>query len=170
MRVLKQDFYAVKHTALVIHAPFSGRILPQRESKNPLVSNQLLGLGVELEVSNYQLYAPFSGTLLSVNQGGLEFIFKSKQGVKLLVLITLKDDFGPMTGFKQHFKPGEQFNAGQLIASFDFRKQQHAVHASVLLLDTERLNKVLDKCYYQANRVTAGNDILFKLTKRINHD
>ncbi|WP_372770299.1 PTS glucose transporter subunit IIA [Pseudoalteromonas sp.] len=170
MRVIKQDFYAVKHTALVIHAPFSGKVLAQSESTNPLVSNQLLGLGVELDVSNYQLYAPFSGTLLSVNQGGLEFIFKSKQGVKLLVLIALKDDFGPMTGFKQHIRLGEQYSAGQLIASFDFRKQQHPVRASILLLEPERLNKVLDKCYYQAKRVTAGNDILFKLTKRINHD
>ena len=46
MQVLKQDFFAVKRTAMVIHAPFSG-------------------------------------TLVSGRQAGLEFVFKSKQGLKL---------------------------------------------------------------------------------------
>ncbi|MGB0986324.1 MAG: PTS glucose transporter subunit IIA [Pseudoalteromonas spongiae] len=170
MRVLKQDFYSVKHAALAIHAPFSGRVISQSDATNPLVRNQLLGLGVELEISNYQLFAPFSGTLLSVNQGGLEFVFKSKQGLKLLVLVNLDEQSLPMTGFKQHLKVGDLVSAGQLVASFDFRKQHHSVFASILLLEPDRLSKVLDKCYYQASRVTAANDILFKLTKRINHD
>ena len=74
-----------------------------------------------------------------------------------------------MTGYKQHIKIGAQFKAGDLIASFDFR-QQKAVFASVLILDPARITKVIDKCYYQANRVTAANDILLKLTKRINND
>ena len=169
MQVLKQDFFAVKRTAMVIHAPFSGRVLPQSESSNPLVSNKLLGLGADIEVTNYQLCAPFSGTLVSVRQAGLEFVFKSKQGLKLLVLITLSSNQSPMTGYKQHIKIGAQFKAGDLIASFDFR-QQKAVFASVLILDPARITKVIDKCYYQANRVTAANDILFKLTKRINND
>ena len=169
MQVVKSDFHSVKKSAFTLHAPFSGRVLPQSESTNPLVRNELLGLGVTIEVTNYQLFAPASSTLISVSQAGCEFIFKSSSGVKILVLLTLSDA-PPFTGFKQHTQVGQHCEQGMLVASYDFRSQTSPVYASVLLLETAKLSRVIDKCIYQANRVTAQNDILLKLTKRINND
>ena len=166
MKVVKQDFYSVKNPVIAIQAPLSGKIYPQEESNNPLVKNQLLGLGVEVEISNYQLFAPFNGSLIAVKNAGLEFIFKSKAGLKLLVKIHLDEQNLPMTGFKSHVRPQAQLTAGELVASFDFRSAITPPKASITLLEHNKLSKLLNACYYQASRVTAPSDTLFKLTKR----
>lgn len=165
MHLIKQDFHSIKQTTYPIYTPFSGLVTSQNKSDNPLVCNKVLGLGVCIEITNYQLFAPFTGRLVAVNTGGLEYFFKSKAGITLYIIVHLEHAL-PLSGYKQHVKAGSPITKGDLIASFDFRKYAEPVVASVLIRDTAKLSKVLDKCFYQAQRINAPSDILFNLTKR----
>ncbi|WP_250277831.1 beta-glucoside-specific PTS transporter subunit IIABC [[Clostridium] colinum] len=105
-----------------ILAPISGIVKDLKEVPDKTFSEKVLGDGIAIIPTDNKIYAPNDGTVVSIMDTKHGIIFKTKQGVDLLIHIGL--DTVNLKGkyFKTYVENNMKVKAGDLLVEFDFDK------------------------------------------------
>lgn len=149
-------------TRIDILSPVSGVATTLDTLSNSLFSQRMFGEGVAIEVSGYQVFAPFDAKVIDFPATGHRIRLKNKHGVKLQIQCGMVSEFFYGEGFKRKVKSGQFVKQGQLLLEFDMRKLRQTLDATaftVTVLNSDKLKGVLIK----AGRITALEDTLLSL-------
>ena len=92
MKAQTIEYLALNKTsrnAILITSPFTGKVIPLQEHPEPIFRFGILGPGITVKLSSHKILAPFDGTLLQVKNAGTEFILQAKNGLKVLINLTI---------------------------------------------------------------------------------
>lgn len=147
--------------AINITSPFSGKVIALNEHPEPLFRLGTLGPGIMVQLSNHKILAPFDGTLLQAKNAGTEFILQAKNGLKVLINLTIASS--------QHITHthiaqlnGSKISKGQRLAYFDLRELDTPMLASLILLNGHSLGTF----HFSHLQVNAGVDTLLTIIKK----
>ena len=114
-----------------------------------------------VQLSNHKILAPFDGTLLQVKNAGTEFILQAKNGLKVLINLTiLSSQHITHTHIAQ--LNGSKICKGQRLAYFDLRELDTPMLASLILLNGHSLGTF----HFSHSQVNAGVDTLLTIIKK----
>jgi PTS system glucose-specific IIA component len=149
-------------TAIGIISPMSGRVLPLDEVPHALFTERLFGEGVAIQPSGYQVFAPFSGTVLHFPELANQLRIKAKNGLKLQIQVGIDSHLMMGEGFKRLVKEGQNFEQGQVVAEFSLTKMKQQLSSTlcpVTLINSDKV-KALQAHYFQ---VIAKEDKIFTI-------
>ncbi|ALQ08351.1 PTS glucose transporter subunit IIA [Pseudoalteromonas fuliginea] len=164
MKAQKVEYIAqnkIPRNAINITSPFSGKVLELNEHPEPLFRFGTLGPGIIVQLTNHKILAPFDGTLLQVKNAGTEFILQAKNGLKVLINLTISTS-QPITHTHIAQLNGSKIIKGQRLAYFDLRELDTPMLASLILLNGHNLGTF----HYSHSLVQAGEDTLLTIIKK----
>jgi glucose-specific phosphotransferase system IIA component len=106
-------------TAVKIHAPVKGRVMPITQSADPAHQEEALGKGVCFMPLGGKIFAPFDGTVEMVFDTKHAINLKSAEGVEVLIHCGIDTVKLGGKGFTVHVKEGDTVKAGQPIMNYD---------------------------------------------------
>ncbi|MEL0632416.1 PTS glucose transporter subunit IIA [Pseudoalteromonas carrageenovora] len=164
MKAQQIDYLAVNKTpknAISIISPFTGKVTMLDSHPEPFFKYGTLGPGIMVSLSSHKILAPFDGTLLQVKNAGTEFILQAKNGLKVLINLTIAGS-QPITHTHIAQLNGSEIHKGQRLAYFDLRKLDTPMLASLILLNGHTLGTF----HYSHTHVNAGADPLLTIIKK----
>lgn len=104
---------------IIIECPMSGKVIPVTEVADPAFSSGAMGIGVGIEPTEYNVYAPADCTIESVFDTKHAIGLTSDDGVEMLIHVGM--DTVRLEGkyFDIHCKTGDKVKKGELLLSFD---------------------------------------------------
>lgn len=109
-----------------LKAVAKGKTVPLQEVNDPVFSQEILGKGVAVVLSDGKLYAPADGEIIMVCDTLHAFSMRTDYGAEILVHIGLDTVKMRGEGFAFYVKAGEQVKEGQLLAKINLRKLKWA--------------------------------------------
>ncbi|ATG58028.1 MULTISPECIES: PTS glucose transporter subunit IIA [Pseudoalteromonas] len=151
----------IPRDAINITSPFTGKVVELSNHPEPLFSFGTLGPGVMVQATSHKILSPFDGVLLQVKNAGTEFILQAKNGLKILINLTL-----PASAAITHTHiaqlNGSQVLKGQRLAYFDLRELDSPMLGSLILLNGHNLGTF----HYSHLHVKAAEDTLLTIIKK----
>lgn len=112
--------FSRKKDKIKIFSPTNGELKPLSSLNDGVFSEKVLGNGfVSTQTQDGKVYAPISGTLLTVFPTGHAYGIESKEGLNILVHIGVDTVELNGSGFVSHVKQGQFINQGDLLATVD---------------------------------------------------
>ena len=148
--------------AIDVFSPLSGTVVPLDEVPQLLFTERLFGEGVAIKPSGYQVFAPFSGTILHFPELANQIRIKAKNGLQLQIQLGIDSHTMLGEGFKRMVKKGDTFEQGQIIAEFSLSKMKAALPSilcPVTILNSDK-TKGVQGYYYQ---VIANEDKILSI-------
>lgn len=105
-----------------IYSPMEGQVIPLSDIKDEAFSQGLLGKGVGLIPTEGKLYAPFTGTVVSIFPTKHAIGLVSESGIEVLIHVGLDTVQMEGEGFTTFVEQGAKVEKGQHILSFDIEK------------------------------------------------
>lgn len=105
-----------------IYSPMEGQVIPLSDIKDEAFSQGLLGKGVGLIPTKGKLYAPFTGTVVSIFPTKHAIGLVSESGIEVLIHVGLDTVQMEGEGFTTFVEQGAKVEKGQHILSFDIEK------------------------------------------------
>ena len=164
MKAQTIEYLALNKTprnAILITSPFTGKVMSLKEHPEPIFRFGILGPGITVTLSSHKILAPFDGTLLQVKNAGAEFILQAKNGLKVLINLTIPDTQS-ITHTHIAQLNGSEISKGQRLAYFDLRELDTPMLASLILLNGHNLGTF----HYSHSHVNAGVDTLLTIIKK----
>lgn len=152
---------SIERPILNIASPFTGRVVPASSHPNPLISTGTLGKGICVEMTNFKIVTPISGTIKQVRRKGCEFIIEANNGLKILINILLPQEYQEYDHHTLNILTRSSINQGEVIAYFDLPMTKGFAWGTMIVLNAESLGP----CYHPLKQVTAGKDPLITITK-----
>jgi phosphotransferase system IIA component len=149
------------YNAIIITSPFTGKVIAMSDHPDPFFRFGTLGPGIMVQLTSHKILAPFDGTLLQVKNAGTEFILQAKNGLKILINLTIPSS-QPITHTHIAQLNGTQITKGQRLAYFDLRELDNPMLASLILLNGHNLGTF----HYSHSHVNAGADTLLTIIKK----
>ncbi len=137
-------------------SPLSGVVKPLTAHPLPLFNRGGLGQGVVIEVTEHKMYAPFTGKVKHIEEGGRLWTLVSDSGLKVLVHFAIDDNAMPLIGLKYYVRVGEHIEAGQVLMYVDLRQFTQRIHAAVSIINHHPIVRL----FYTQHLVKAGKDPL----------
>lgn len=137
--------------AIELFSPLTGTVLPLDDVPHALFTERLFGEGVAIKPSGYQVFAPFSGTMLHFPELANQLRIKSLNGLQLQIQLGIDSHTMMAEGFKRIVKKGQTFKQGQVLAEFSLSKMKAALPSilcPVTLLNSDKV-KGMQGHYYQ---------------------
>ncbi|MBQ1941040.1 MAG: PTS glucose transporter subunit IIA [Anaerovibrio sp.] len=101
-----------------VFAPMNGKVIDLSEVPDQLYSKRILGDGVAIVPSEWEMYSPTDGYISVIADSKRGFGFTTDDGIELFVHIGMGDD--DVSDFTVlHKKVGDRVQAGDLIAEFN---------------------------------------------------
>lgn len=147
---------------LPISSPVNGKIRPLHQYPSSLYTERMFGEGVCVELSGYQVVAPFNCLIEQLYPTAEQLRIRSAQGIRMQIQLGLNPESMMGNGFKLHVKPGDKIAKGEPLLEFDLRKMKTYLTselAAITILNSDKL-KALQPNYRQ---VIANEDIIFNL-------
>lgn len=156
-----------QHTEKII-APISGKITPLKAVPDPTFSKKMMGDGIALEPSNGKVVSPVKGEIVQLFPTKHAIGIKSEWGAEILIHIGLETVALNGEGFKAHVEQGDKVKVGDPLITFDleFIKEKAASHITPVIITNSDSFNISDRT--SASTITAGEDILFTVTKKEN--
>lgn len=153
LQILKNE-KVVKITAMT-----TGLLLPLSEVKDPIFAKGLLGSGFAIIPENGDVFAPVSGTIITVFQSKHAIGIQSEEGLE--ILIHMGTDTYALEGkpFTILVEEGEQVKAGQQIAKIDLNQLTEANKGKEILFFITNHRNAKRIVIDQVDSVQAGNSI-----------
>jgi PTS system beta-glucosides-specific IIC component len=107
---------------LQVVTPVSGEAITLDDVRDEVFSSRAMGDGLAIYPSSGNIYAPITGTIVTIFPTGHAFGVQSAEGTEVLVHIGLDTVDLEKGIFKISVKQGEQVMKGQSIGSFDLAK------------------------------------------------
>ncbi|MDP4982991.1 PTS glucose transporter subunit IIA [Pseudoalteromonas tunicata] len=147
---------------LPVFSPISGKILPLTSHPEALFSQGIMGCGLAMTLTGHKVFAPFDGSVEQIRAGGTEFILKSRQGIRMMIALSIATDYLPLPGLCFYVQEGQQFKAQDALFYADFRHVPQPIFAAITVLNHDKLGGI----YYCLQQARAPQDILFHITAR----
>lgn len=147
---------------LPISSPVNGKVKPLNQYPAPLFTERLFGEGVCVELSGYQVLAPFNCLIEQLYPTAEQLRIRSANGIKMQIQLGLNPEVMMGNGFRRYVKPGDKVAKGEPLLEFDLRKMKTYLNselAAITILNSDKL-KALQPNYRQ---VIANEDIIFNL-------
>ena len=119
---------------LPLTSPVSGTVVPLNQLPMAVFQHKLLGDGVAIVPSGYQVVAPFDGIVTHLPATAHQLHLKSKQGLQMQLHLGIGADRMMGEGFKLHTREGETVNAGQTLLEFDLRRLKPHLKSTLFAL------------------------------------
>lgn len=103
----------------IVASPLEGKIVSLEAVPDKVFSSQAMGKGIAILPTSGEVYAPFSGKLVSMFPTGHAMILQAESGVELLIHIGLDTVQLNGKGFKKLLEDGDKIVAGHKILEFD---------------------------------------------------
>lgn len=145
-----------------ILSPISGRVVPLEDVPQAIFSKKLLGDGVAIQPSGYQVLAPFDCKIVQLPVTGEQIRLRGKAGIQLLIQVGIGTYKIMGEGFKLHVQEGSVVKAGTVILDFNMNKIKHRIDSllcPVTMLNSDKTLGILPN-YRQA---IAGEDSIFSI-------
>lgn len=151
-QALTQDLGDNAHTLAVdrmktpILAPVEGTIVPLNQVADEVFSSGAMGVGLAIEPSSNQIYAPFAGVVTAIFDSKHAIGLTSTDGVELLIHVGIDTVNLKGTAFECFVAQDQQVEAGELLLRFDQEKIKAAgypVTTIVVVPNSGELNDVL---------------------------
>ncbi|BBU47541.1 PTS glucose transporter subunit IIA [Mycoplasmopsis felis] len=144
----------------------NGKVIGLKELNDGIFSEGLVGNGFAIKMDTNQksidLVAPFDGKITNVPANKNQFIFKSNNGVELLVLIGLDSHKLNGIGFISKVQPNTEVKSNQVIMQIElekFVKENIDTHLIITITSDSRLKNITQ---LESNSILGKK--LFKLT------
>lgn len=127
-------------------SPLSGKVISLDHVTNQALNQRLLGEGVCISPSGYQIFCPFDGTIIKINSCCDQVRIKSSQGIVLLIQMGVGRHMPFGEGIKAKVKQAQRVKQGETIAEFDLAKlKSHAPEflCSLTILNSDSVKGVL---------------------------
>lgn len=144
---------------LPVISPVNGKIKPLDDYPSPLYQQRFFGEGVALELSGYQVVAPFDCVVEQLHPTGEQLRIRSAQGIRMQIQLGVKTETLMGSGFRFYTQKGQKVPRGEPIMDFDLRKMKDNLSsalAAITILNSDKL-KAVKANYIQAR---ANEDIL----------
>lgn len=144
----------------VIVSPLKGELVPLSQVSDPVFSSGMLGSGMAVKPSEGKLYAPVSGTIVTIADSMHAIGIQADNGAELLIhagidTVELKGKY-----FKAYKKTGDTVKKGDLILEFDCKAIEQSGYDTitmVLVSGTGQYEKVAEA---DAGHVEPGDRIM----------
>lgn len=147
---------------IAIPSPLNGRVKPLDSVPLKVFSQRLLGEGIAIEPSGYQLFTPFDCKIDQLPATGEQIRLRASNGLLLLIQLGIGTERLMGEGFQFHVKEGDTVRKGDHILDFDLRKmkaQLDSILCPVTVLNSQKV-KGIEPNYRQ---VLALEDHIFYL-------
>lgn len=149
-----------KHIAIA--APVNGKVCTLDNFPSLLYTQRLFGEGVAIELSGYQVVAPFDCTVEQLPPTAEMLRLKSAQGIRMQIQLGLQTEVLMGNGFRLYARPGQKLRRGEALLDFNLRKMKDNLKSSlaaVTILNSNRLSGI--RAHYR--QVIANEDVLLDL-------
>ena len=147
---------------LPVISPVNGKVMPLDCYPSLLYQQRLFGEGVVVELSGYQVLAPFDCFIEQLNPTAEQIRLRSIQGLRMQIQLGVRPEIMMGDGFKLHCHRGDKIKRGQLILEYDLAKMRNSLSetkAAITLLNSDKLKGV--KANYLQMR--ANEDVLMNI-------
>lgn len=146
------------HTRQIpILSPLSGKVSALDDTANPIFTNRLMGEGVSISPSGYQLLCPFDGTIISRSVCMEQIKIKSKQGIVLCIQMGIDSPVQYGEGLRAKVTLGSIVKQGDTLLEFDLAKIKSKIpnfRCACTILNSDKTKGVL----IHTHTVRAGED------------
>lgn len=122
-------------------SPLTGRVRSLDDVPMHIFSQRLMGEGIAIEPSGYQVFAPFDCKIEKLPVTGEQIRLRSAKGLQVLIQIGIGTHNMMGEGFKFHTKEGSVVRAGEIILDFNLSKlkaKADSILCPVTLLNSDR--------------------------------
>lgn len=145
-----------------ILSPVNGKVKPLNLYPSALYKQRMFGEGVAIELSGYQVVAPFDCIIEQLYPTAEQIRIRSAQGIRMQIQLGVKTETLMGNGFRFYVKKGDKIPRGEPILDFNLRKMKENLSSTlsaITILNSDKL-KALKGNYLQAR---AGEDTLLFL-------
>ncbi len=103
---------------ILVYSPVTGTVIRQEDVEDDVFNGGYLGMGCAVEPSEESVYAPFRGTVISVEQKECMITVKSRKNVVLAVNVDLAAADMEIPGFEYLVKEGQEIQRGEEMVRF----------------------------------------------------
>ncbi|BDX06292.1 PTS sugar transporter subunit IIA [Planctobacterium marinum] len=156
----EDDVEFKKHIPVL--SPVNGKVLPLNNYPQKLFTQRMFGEGVALELSGYQVVAPFDCIIEQLYPTSEQLRIKSAQGIRMQIQLGQNPEIMMGNGFKHYAKTGDSIAAGEPILDFNLRKMKDTLNsplAAITILNSDRLSGI--RPHYR--QVRSSEDVLMDL-------
>lgn len=147
---------------IAINSPVNGKVGALDNFPSLLYTQRLFGEGVTIELSGYQVLAPFDCIVEQLHPTAEQIRIKSAQGIRMQIQLGLQTENMMGNGFRLYAAPGQKLRGGEALLDFNLRKMKDNLKSSlaaITILNSNRLTGV--RPHYR--QVRANEDVLFDL-------
>lgn len=156
----EDDVEFKKHIPIL--SPVNGRVFPLDKYPMQLYTQRMFGEGVAVELSGYQVAAPFDCIIEQLHPTSEQLRLRSAQGIKMQIQLGVQTELMMGNGFRHYAKTGQSVAQGEPIMDFNLRKMKDSLKsplAAITILNSDRLAGV--RPHYRQVRI--NEDILMDL-------
>ncbi|GAB5378706.1 MAG: hypothetical protein Alis3KO_03600 [Aliiglaciecola sp.] len=143
-------------------SPVSGNVQPLDAFSNLTLSQRIFGEGAAIEVSGFQVVAPFDCVVTEFPMTAAHIRLRDKHGLRLHIQCGVNAHRLYGEGFKRKVKVAQKVKQGQVLLEFDGRKLRQSLDDpkfAVTLLNSDKVQGIL----LNQRKVTALEDVLFSV-------
>lgn len=111
--------FAAKKQDFTIFSPVSGNVISITEVADPTFSQEILGTGVAITPTSYDVLSPVNGTVEQMFSTGHAVTVVSDSGIEILIHIGIDTVKLKGEGFTAICKDGDKVSVGDKLMSFD---------------------------------------------------
>ena len=148
--------------SLTIIAPLSGIIVPLEKVPDPAFAQRLVGDGISIDPLSDRLLAPCDARVLQVHRAKHAVTLEA-HGLEIIIHVGLDTVTLRGEGFTALVREGDTVQVGDALLTFDadlVARRARSLLTQVVVTNPDRVSS-FDR---QAGRVTAGRDVLMRLT------
>jgi glucose-specific phosphotransferase system IIA component len=161
-RLVDQDRLPTHTRQIPILSPLSGRVFGLDHATNPIFTNRLMGEGVSISPTGYQVFCPFDGKVISLSVCMDQIKIKSKQGIVVYIQMGIDNPIQYGEGLKAKVKLGHIVKQGDTLLEFDLAKIKAKTPnfaCACTILNSDKTKGVL----IHSHTVRAGEDPMMTL-------
>ncbi|MGC7134469.1 beta-glucoside-specific PTS transporter subunit IIABC [Listeria ivanovii] len=156
---------SIEHETVL--SPAIGTTVALKEVPDATFAEEIMGKGIAINPSVGEIYAPFSGEVVTFFKTGHALGMRSKEGVELLIHVGI--DTVNLNGahFHPKVKQGDQVQAGDLLLTFDIEEIKAAGYEIITPVIVTNTENYLDVIGVDENQPIKPGDWLIQIINKI---
>ncbi|MBC2254385.1 PTS transporter subunit EIIC [Listeria ivanovii] len=157
---------SIEHETVL--SPAIGTTVALKEVPDATFAEEIMGKGIAINPSVGEIYAPFSGEVVTFFKTGHALGMRSEEGVELLIHVGI--DTVNLNGahFHPKVKQGDQVQAGDLLLTFDIEEIKAAGYEIITPVIVTNTENYLDVIGADENQPIKPDDWLIQIINKMN--
>lgn len=145
---------------IVVYSPITGNVIRQEEIEDEVFNGGYFGLGCAVEPEDETIYAPFRGTVLSVNRKECMIVMRSVKNVDLTVNVDLKEMDPEARGMEYFVEEGQEIRKGDKLLCFSREEILKTGHDAIVGITVSNPEEVGVPEIYDKKSVKTGEPLM----------